>query len=71
MPEQPWPREASRAITPSRLSRVERDQSHQAEVISGNGGASNVARPLEFDESGFPVPQAAPSFLKRVARLLT
>jgi anti-sigma regulatory factor (Ser/Thr protein kinase) len=28
------------------------------------------ARPLEFDESGFPIPQRAPGFVERVARLL-
>ncbi len=36
------------------------------------GGAQRVdrPRPLEFDESGFPIPQTGPSFLERVARLL-
>jgi hypothetical protein len=33
--------------------------------------AEDRARPLEFDESGFPIAQRAPSFVKRVARLLT
>ena len=26
--------------------------------------------PLQFDESGFPIPQATPSFAARVARLI-
>ena len=28
------------------------------------------ARPLEYDESGFPLPQDRPGFAQRVARLL-
>jgi hypothetical protein len=33
--------------------------------------AEDRARPLEFDESGFPIAQHSPSFVQRVARLLT
>ena len=29
------------------------------------------AGPVEFDESGFPLPQRRPGFAKRVARLLS
>ena len=32
--------------------------------------APDRAHPLEFDESGFPIPQRQPSFVQRVARLL-
>jgi hypothetical protein len=28
------------------------------------------ARPLEYDESGFPLPQQRPGFAQRVARIL-
>ena len=31
---------------------------------------SELARPLEYDESGFPLPQDSPGFAQRVARLL-
>jgi hypothetical protein len=30
----------------------------------------DTARPLEYDESGFPLPQDRPGFAQRVARLL-
>jgi hypothetical protein len=71
MPQQPRPREASRAMKPASLSGAERYQRYQREATSGNRRASNGARPLEFDESGFPVPQRGPGFFERVARLLT
>jgi hypothetical protein len=29
-----------------------------------------LARPLEYDESGFPLPQDRPGFAQRVARML-
>jgi hypothetical protein len=32
--------------------------------------SSEPARPLEYDESGFPLPQDRPGFAARVARLL-
>jgi hypothetical protein len=41
----------------------------QREATSGNRDADG-ARPLEFDESGFPIPQRRASFVERVARLL-
>jgi hypothetical protein len=37
----------------------------------GKTDSLDGARPLEFDESGFPIPQRNPSFATRVARLLT
>jgi hypothetical protein len=48
---------------------------YQREMRNGNGSRRNGtrpagARPREFDENGFPVPQGAPTFLERVARLL-
>ena len=71
MPEQPRPRGASRAMSPATISGAERYRRYRREAASGNSGASNGARPLEFDESGFPVPQRGRSFVERVARLLT
>jgi hypothetical protein len=41
----------------------------QREALSGMADA-NRARPLEFDESGFPVAQRRLSFVRRVRRLL-
>jgi hypothetical protein len=37
----------------------------------GRTEALDRARPLEFDENGFPVAQRTPSFVTRVARLLS
>jgi hypothetical protein len=48
---------------------VERYQRYQRTVRNGNRHAVG-ARPREFDENGFPVPQRSPSFLERVGRLL-
>jgi hypothetical protein len=31
---------------------------------------SEMPRPLEYDESGFPLPQDRPAFAQRVARML-
>ena len=42
----------------------------QREATSGRGAVANGARPLEFDERGFPIPQRGPGFASRVARLL-
>jgi hypothetical protein len=33
-------------------------------------GAPNRARPLEFDESGFPIPQGTPGLAQRIGRLI-
>ena len=38
---------------------------------SGNAGGAERARPMQFDESGFPLAQRNSSFLQRVARLLS
>jgi hypothetical protein len=37
----------------------------------GTADATNRARPLEFDERGFPIAQHNGSFLTRVTRLLS
>jgi hypothetical protein len=46
---------------------VERYQLYQRAVRSGTRVG---ARPREFDENGFPVPQRSPNFIERVGRLL-
>jgi hypothetical protein len=48
---------------------AEKYRQAQREATSGNRDADG-ARPLEFDESGFPIPQRRTSFVERVARLL-
>lgn len=45
-------------------------QRSQRRVRRGRGDPVDRARPLEFDQSGFPVAQHSPSFVQRVARLL-
>jgi hypothetical protein len=40
-------------------------------VRSGRSTPVDRPRPLEFDESGFPIAQRPSSFVERVARLLT
>ena len=49
---------------------AERYRRRLREVRSGTAHASERARPLEFDESGFPLPQRSPGFVERVARLV-
>jgi hypothetical protein len=48
---------------------AERYQRRQRQLRRG-GAAGDHPRPLEFDESGFPIAQRIPSFGARVARLL-
>jgi hypothetical protein len=43
----------------------------QRQVTRGKAEPSDRPRPLEFDGNGFPVPQRIPSFVTRVARLLS
>jgi hypothetical protein len=50
-------------------SNRERYQLRQRETTRRRAPDSR-ARPLEFDENGFPVPQALPGFMQRVARLI-
>jgi hypothetical protein len=49
---------------------AERYQRRQRQLRSGRAAAVDHPRPLEFDESGFPIAQRIPSFVARVARLL-
>jgi hypothetical protein len=47
-------------------------QRYRRHLIAATNGAmeTNHARPLEFDEKGFPIPQRPSSFARRIARLL-
>jgi hypothetical protein len=49
---------------------AERYRRRQTQLRRGRAAAVDHPRPLEFDESGFPIPQRTPSFVARVARLL-
>ena len=40
------------------------------QVAAGTAGATDYARPREFDANGFPMPQPNRSFLERVTGLL-
>jgi hypothetical protein len=50
---------------------AERYQRRQRQLRRGSAAAVDHPRPLEFDESGFPIAQRIPSFVARVARLLS
>jgi hypothetical protein len=50
---------------------AERYRSLQRETRRGRPEAGGRPRPLEFDESGFPIRQRNPSFAGRVTRLLS
>ena len=43
----------------------------QRQAQRWTGAGPNTARPLEFDDTGFPIPQTAPGFVERLTRLLT
>jgi hypothetical protein len=43
---------------------------HTARKGSGPNSRGNWARPLQYDESGFPIRTDVPSFTDRVRRLL-
>ena len=50
---------------------MERYRRSQGLVRRGTREAAERPHPLEFDESGFPIAQSRPSFVERVARLLS
>jgi hypothetical protein len=50
---------------------AERYRLAQREATNGRPPARDRPRPLEFDENGFPIAQANPRFVARVARLLS
>jgi hypothetical protein len=43
----------------------------QRQLRRGRAEGADRARPLEFDRNGFPIEQHRPSFVQRVARLLS
>ena len=43
----------------------------QRDALNGNRERAGHARPLEFDESGFPIAQKSPGFFQRVRRLVS
>jgi len=49
----------------------DRDPSWRRSVPDEEVETLGPARPLEFDANGFPVAQSNPSFVSRVARLLS
>ena len=54
----------------SEQAALERYQRSQGQVRRRSAEAAGRARPLEFDESGFPIRQRSAGFTTRVARLL-
>ena len=50
--------------------RAERYRQRQRQARSGRIRAADGTRPLQFDESGFPIAERNSSFIRRVARLL-
>jgi hypothetical protein len=42
----------------------------QWELTRGKSRANDGPRPLEFDASGFPIPQPRPRFAQRIGRLV-
>jgi hypothetical protein len=72
MPEQAWQRSLGDALEAALQEQAGRDRYARAQMQATRGGAypPGRAHPLEFDESGFPLPQDKPGFAMRVARLL-
>jgi hypothetical protein len=64
-----WRPSVERALAENAIR--ERYELRQRELRRGRGRSqAGHARPLEFDESGFPIPQPAPGFMQRVGRLI-
>jgi hypothetical protein len=72
MSDQARQREVNRSLERalSERSGAERYRERQRQARSGRAGARDHARPLQFDESGFPIRQPNSTFLARVGRLL-
>jgi hypothetical protein len=56
---------------PSEPAGAERNRHLQRQTRNQRAETGDRPRPLEFDESGFPIAQRSPSFATRVARLLS
>jgi hypothetical protein len=61
----------ARRRTEGERASVERYLRSRRQARGRGQEAGDRPRPLEFDESGFPIAQRSPSFAERVARLLT
>lgn len=59
------------SVVRKELAGAETYRRRQAQVRRGRTNTADRPRPLEFDENGFPVAQRTPSFVNRVARLLS
>jgi hypothetical protein len=72
MAQQTWQRKLGFALEAAVPDRRDAEQNGGARrrVKPGRATDPDRAHPLEFDESGFPIPQDNPSFAARVARLL-
>jgi hypothetical protein len=72
MSENARQRELTRPRARSEGARVTAQRYWRArqQARSGEGLSAGRPRPLEFDESGFPIAQRRASFAERVARLL-
>jgi len=49
---------------------AERHKLRQREIMRGGSPGEGRAHPLEFDASGFSIPQPVSSFVRRVGRLI-
>jgi hypothetical protein len=72
MSEETRQHDVSHAVRAARRELVgaERYRRLQWHATSGTAGAADRRGPLVFDESGFPIAQQNPSFVRRVRRLL-
>jgi hypothetical protein len=59
------------AVVLQQQAGAERYRRRQRRVRRGGPETVDRPRPLEFDDNGFPVAQRTPSFVTRVARLLS
>ena len=64
----PWRTSVERALAEN-AARQQYEQ-RLREIRRGPRRSEERPRPLEFDESGFPIPQPAGGFVQRVGRLL-
>jgi hypothetical protein len=55
----------------SEPARPERNRPSERQTSNARAETEDRPRPLEFDQSGFPIAQRSPSFAARVARLLS
>lgn len=68
--QKPYPRDFLRAVEGLLAEEDEGYARYRRSRRRAKQQRSEVPRPLEYDESGFPLPQDRPGFAQRVARLL-